>query len=246
MRTALLLLVLFVLISVWWFRLPVENTSTVASVMEVDASDKLVRPKLQVGINAENLNKEAIEEILAIKNIPVDEIESFGYGAIPILTELYSEAESNSEKSRIAWVFWRLGWKSPEIEQAMAADLESNDANLKVWVQWGIAKSTQSSEVINKLVYNLENDPSPFVRDKAACALASDFIHISPSQRLIILKGLVAGLDNEILQVRKSSLQALQIQTGQSKGFVPTAEEAERAQSIAEWNQWLEEYEQSL
>lgn len=246
MRTAFLLLVLFVLISVWWFRLPADSTSTVESVMEVDASDKLVKPKQQIGSNAENLNKEAIKDVLAEKNIPVHEIEHFGYGAIPILVELYSEAQTNLEKSRIAWVFWRLGWKSPEIEHAMAADLESDDANLKVWVQWGIAKSTQSSEVINKLVYNLENDPSPFVRDKAACALASDFIHISPSQRLIILKGLVAGLDNEILQVRKSSLQALQIQTGQSKGFVPNADEQARAESIAEWHKWLEEYEQSL
>lgn len=193
-----------------------------------------------------NANKAALREILAQSPISFSDIRHFGYAAIPILTELYAEAESNSQKAKIASVFWRLGWKSPAIEAALMDDLDSEDAGLKVQVQWGIAKSSSSDKVIKKLLYNLENDQSPFVRDKAACALASDFIHISATQRLMLLRGLVDGLDNDIHQVRASSIQALQIQTGQTKGFYANASAGQRAAAIKEWLDWLDEYQASL
>lgn len=225
-----------VLLFTWWLN---SNTKPLQLIPQSDSGASPNR-------EWRTANKGAIKKLLDQKDIPLEEIETFGYDAIPFLTELYAEADNNLDKSRIAWVFWRLGWKSTEIEQALLPDLDTSDANFKVWVQWGIAKSTQSDEVINKLLFNLENDPSPFVRDKAACALASDFIHISPTQRITILRGLVDGLSNETQQIRGSSIQALLVQTGQTKNYVATADVSSRAQAIDVWEEWVDEYERNL
>ena len=187
-----------------------------------------------------------INAALKIKNIPVAKIRKHGRQVIPILAKIYSDSDDDMEKARVAWVFWKLGWQSELVEQTLLPDLDTQNTNLKVWVQWGIAKSTQSTTVIEKLLYNLANDSSPFVRDKAACALASDFTHISPRQRIIILRGLIEGLDSETLQIRKSSITALKVQTGQTKGFSAKAEKPIREERISAWNDWLDEYELNI
>jgi hypothetical protein len=46
--------------------------------------------------------------------------------------------------------------------------------------------------------------------------------------------------------VRAISIQALQIHTGQSKGFTPDAAEGERAKAVAAWRAWLAEYRSNL
>jgi len=224
----------------WLYESPAQRQETLSGQATRSKATSSLSPEIQ------NANKRAITQILAIKDIPAQDIEHFGYAAIPILTELYQEAETNLDKSRIAWVFWKLGWKSAEIEKALMSDLDSSDANLKVWVQWGIAKSSDNSEVIEKLLYNMERDTSSFVRDKAACALASDFVHISPSQRVTILRGLIKGLSNDTQQVRASSIQALKVQTGQTKNYVASADIGSRARAINEWSEWLNDYERNL
>jgi hypothetical protein len=246
-RRSLLYLVLLVLLLLWGLNSP--DNIVDSQPLSVDLKPQVVpkQPELSVLTpGAYESNKQAIKALMDMKTRPIQDIKEYGYGAIPILTELYKEAESNREKSKIADVFWRLGWKSPQIEEALMGDLDSTDEGLKINVQWGIAKSTQSSEVINKLLYNLEYDSSALVRDKAACALASDFIHISPEQRIVILRGLIKGLSNDIQQVRNSSILALAIQTGQRKGFVATADADSRTESITVWHEWLDEYERNI
>jgi len=191
-------------------------------------------------------NKQFIKNLLTKENKPVKEIKDYGYRAIPILTELYNEAESNREKIIIADLFWRLGWNSPEIEKTLIKDLDTDDQGLKINVQWGIAKSTQSDIVIEKILYSSIHDPNPIVRDKASCALASDFIHISPSQRIKLLRGLVEGLSSDIHQVRNSSILALKIQTGQTKGFTAADNIKSRKKSIDKWHVWLDEYQKHI
>ena len=241
-RTNGLLLILAIVVAVWWYTTPEEQSvSQTAIAVESSSENSIVNSEQR-----RELNKDTVRDLMAIKDIPIEEIRSFGYGAIPILTELYEEADTNLEKSRIAWAFWKLGWKSPEIEEALIEDLDSSDANLKVWVQWGIAQSTVNDTVIRKVLYNLENDPSPFVRDKAACALASDFVHISESQRVLIYRGLIDGLSNDTQQIRASSIQALKVKTGQTKNYNAAGDAASREEAITAWNEWLEEYERNL
>ena len=45
---------------------------------------------------------------------------------------------------------------------------------------------------------------------------------------------------------RRIAMLALQIQTGQTKGFNPDAPMSERDAKIREWKQWLEQYRSNL
>jgi len=264
-RITVLLCALAALVVVWWLTISSRQTEALNHAKQAvvnletanqasldymarrsEAYEDRTPPKESVSPEVHATNKQTIKNILAQRNTPLDDIQHFGYGAIAILTELYKESSSNSEKAKIASIFWRLGWKSQEIEETLMPDLDADDDYLKVQAQWGIAKSTVNSDVISKLLDNLENDPSPFVRDKAACALASDFIHISPAQKIQILRGLVEGLNSEITQVRASSILALKVRTGQTKGFVAGADIESRLQSIKTWGEWVDEYERSI
>lgn len=245
-RVNTLLVIAAVAALYWGFKSPESENIKAASLVTNNTTPEVIIDYRTADPEAFQRNKQAIKKIMEIKDTPINEIRDFGYGAIPILTDLFTEANTDLEKARIAWVFWKLGWKSPEIEQALMPALDSKDVILKINAQWGIAKSAESDEVLEKLLYNLEHDPSAVVRDKAACALASDFIHISGSQRITLLRGLVKGLSNDIEQVRNSSILALKIQTGQTKEFVASADISARANSIEAWNEWLNEYERNF
>ena len=93
----------------------------------------------------------------------------------------------------------------------------------------------------------MQNDPVPLFRDKAACALAYDQIHLAPAQKLRLFEGLIHALDDPKPQVRQIALQALQILTGQTKGFQPGGRCPRRAGSAVEaWRRWLAEYRANL
>lgn len=213
-------------------------------ILFVEEKERAKNAALSWTGDAEELDH--FKNMVSMKQMPIEDIRNYGQGAIPILTKIYTESSSNQEKRRIASLFWQLGWKSQQIEDALSADLDTNDEYLKIQVQWGIAKSTENSKVIRKLLENLENDSSALVRDKAACALASDFVHISAEQKFLIIEGLINSLDNPIYQVRSSSFTALTMHTGQTKGFNPGGTYESRSKSIEKWNVWLEEYRQSL
>jgi len=93
---------------------------------------------------------------------------------------------------------------------------------------------------------NMQNDPVPLFRDKAACALAYDQVHLSPAQKLWLLEGLVHALDDPKAQVRQVALQALTILTGQTKGFQPDGSAQARRAAIETWRRWLAEYRANL
>ena len=56
--------------------------------------------------------------------------------------------------------------------------------------------------VVDVLLDNMRNDPVPLFRDKAACALAYDQIHLAPAQKLRLFEGLIGALDDPKPQVR--------------------------------------------
>ena len=83
-------------------------------------------------------------------------------------------------------------------------------------------------------------------RDKAACALAYDQIHLTEKQKVQLYGKLIDALRDPKLQVRQIAITALNIHTGQTKGFNPNGAEADRDRAIAVWKRWLAEYEQNL
>lgn len=173
------------------------------------------------------------------------QIQAMGAGALPALARLY-EASPAKERATIAYVFYQLGWKSPEAKRALMADVHTPDQALRLQVQWALGRVSDDADVVDVLLENMQNDPVPLFRDKAACALASDQIHLAPAQKVRLLEGLVRALDDEKPQVRQIALQALQILTGQTKGFQPVAPPEARRRAVEEWKHWLAEYRTNL
>jgi HEAT repeat protein len=173
------------------------------------------------------------------------QIQAMGPGALPALARLY-EASPAKERATIAHVFYQLGRKSPEAKRALMADVHTQDQALRLQVQWALGRVSDDADVVDVLLENMQNDPVPLFRDKAACALASDQIHLAPAQKMRLFEGLVRALDDEKPQVRQIALQALQILTGQTKGFQPVAPPEARRRAVEEWKHWLAEYRTNL
>jgi hypothetical protein len=169
------------------------------------------------------------------------QVQAMGTGALPALARLY-EASSPSERASIANVFYQLGWKSPEAKRALMADVHTQDQALRLQVQWALGRVSDDADVVDVLLQNMQNDPVPLFRDKAACALAYDQIHLAPAQKMRLFAGLVHALDDDKAQVRQIALLALQILTGQTKGFQPVAPLEVRHRAVEEWKAWLAEY----
>jgi hypothetical protein len=92
----------------------------------------------------------------------------------------------------------------------------------------------------------MRSDSNPLFRDKAACALAYDQIHLSEPQKVRLFAALIDALRDDKLDVRSIALQALQIHTGQTKGFNPNASWTDREQKIKVWQAWLAQYKAAL
>lgn len=173
------------------------------------------------------------------------QIQPMGSGVLPALARLY-EASSPKDRATIAYVFYNLGWESPDAKRVLMADVHTQDRALRLQVQWALGRVSDDADVVGVLLDNMQNDPQPLFRDKAACALAYDQIHLAPAQKARLLEGLVHALDDDKPQVRQIALQALQILTGQTKGFLPMADPETRRRAVEEWKRWLVEYRANL
>jgi hypothetical protein len=164
---------------------------------------------------------------------------------LPEMARLYTSSDT-AERTRIAGLLYRLGWKSPEAASALMRDVRTQDVGLRIAVQYALGRVSDQPAVVDALLRNMTDDPNPVLRDKAACALAYDQIHLSEAEKVRIYEGLIKALDSEQQQVREIAIQALQVHTGQRKGFIPFAPVEKRRESIARWRSWLAEYKENL
>jgi HEAT repeat protein len=171
-------------------------------------------------------------------------IQAIGPGALPELVRLYTQSTPPA-RARIAQVLYELGWKSDEAKRALMADVHTTDPDLRLQVQWALGRVSDDPAVVDVLLENMQNDPVPLFRDKAACALAYDQIHLTPAQKLRLFEGLVRALDDPKPQVRQVAIQALSILTHQTKGFPPSGSAGARAAAIEAWGRWLAEYREN-
>jgi HEAT repeat protein len=135
-----------------------------------------------------------------------------------------------------------LGWKSAEAKQALMADVHTQNSDLRLQVQWALGRVSGDLDVVEVLLDNMRNDANPLFRDKAACALAYDQIHLSERQKVRLYEGLIGALSDPKLDVRSIAVLALSIQTGQTKGFEANASAHSRETAVREWKKWLDEY----
>jgi HEAT repeat protein len=172
-------------------------------------------------------------------------VQAMGPAVLPELARIYGESTA-AERAQIAQVFYDLGWKSEEAKRALMADAHTPDSGLRLQVQWALGRVSDDPAVVDVLLDNMRNDPVPLFRDKAACALAYDQIHLAPAQKLRLFEGLIGALDDPKLQVRQVAIQALSILTHQTKGYAPGSDEASRRTAVAAWRRWLDEYRANL
>ena len=173
-------------------------------------------------------------------------IKAIGQPVLPKLVQLYETATDDSLKARVAQTLYELSWKSPEAKHALMKDVHTANADLRLQVQWALGRVSGDQDVVDTLLANMRDDSNPLFRDKAACALAYDQIHLNDRQKVRLFAALIDALHDEKLDVRSIALQALSIHTGQTKGFNPGSSQPEREQKIRVWQRWLEEYKSGL
>jgi HEAT repeat protein len=172
-------------------------------------------------------------------------LRSLGPKVLPEMVRLY-QAGDTAQRARIANLLYQLSWKSPEAANVLLRDVQTPDPGLRVAVQYALGRVSSDPRVVDALLRNMTLDPNPYFRDKAACALTYDQIHLSEAEKVRIYEGFIRALSNEDPQIRRIAVLGLRIYTGQFKGFHPDAPPAKRQQAIAQWNRWLAEYKANL
>lgn len=175
----------------------------------------------------------------------VEAIRALGPGVLPALAAIYGRSDE-AKRTAIAGTFYALGWKSAEAKRALMRDAHTPSADLRLQVQWALGRVSNDPDVVDVLLDNMRNDQSPLFRDKAACALAHDQIHLSEDQKFRLYQRLIDALRDPKPDVRRIASQVLQIQTGQSKGFDPDGTPEARERAVREWQRWLETYRAQL
>lgn len=197
---------------------------------------------LSVPVFAEELSQRVTQLVEARD---AEGLRALGEEAIASMVWLY-ELSEEPERARIANLFYKMGIPSEAAERALLRDFLSDNIELRLSVQYALGRVSANPMVVETLLYTMENDRNPLIRDKAACALAYDQIHADEKQKARIYEGLIEALSNPEPQVRAISIQALSILTGQTKGFHALYPEDRRERSIALWQQWLQDYRASL
>ncbi len=125
-------------------------------------------------------------------------------------------------------------------------DVKTDNENLRISVQYALGRVSSNQEVVDALLDNMQHDNNAYFRDKAACALAYDQIHLTDLEKIRIYEGLIKGLSSSNGQVRSIAIKALKIHTGQTKGFFVNGTASNQSASLRKWHQWLDEYKSNL
>jgi HEAT repeat protein len=165
---------------------------------------------------------------------------------MPDLVRLYDSASEDAERARLADAFYQLGWKSEDARRSLMRDVHTSDPDLRISVQYALGRVSNDPAVVDALLENMQDDANPLFRDKGACALAYDQIQLTEAQKVRLFTGLIHALDDSKPQVRAIAIQALEIHTGQREGFAPNADPSARAVAVAQWQEWLRRYEDSV
>ncbi len=177
-----------------------------------------------------------------------EELRALGPGIMPELAALYSSRDDPVQRKQVAWAFYQLGWQSEAAVTALLPDVEGEkvDPKLKISAQYALGRVSSDPMVIQVLLRNLRHSGGLLLRNKAACALANDQIHLKPEQKALLFRGLISSLDDDKLDVRQISVRVLEEHTGQRKGYDPNAPREERLEAMGVWYRWLSEYESQL
>ena len=169
---------------------------------------------ITTGLNSNDLRVRAaaIEVDLAAMNVSktADNMES-----------LIRQAEAGPQSQRI-WALWTLGLLgnrgvAPErANQVLAAELQDSNPEIRHWAVEGLAY-LGTNETIAPLLQIFHDDPSPMVRERAACSLAQSGM-LTQEQRRSVIPQLLNYADDASLDAQTHTwvYQALRDITGQT------------------------------
>jgi HEAT repeat protein len=189
------------------------------------------------------LTQTTVQHILEREAYP--ELKPYGVATIEPLLTLYQAGDVDTRR-RVANALYSLSIKSEQARQVLMQDIHTPHQQLRLAVQWAVGRVSNDADVVRTLLDNMQHDPNPLFRDKAACALAYDQVHLTEHQRLLLFEGLVRALEDDKTDVRNIALLALHIHTGQTKDFQPQAPVAVRQRGVQQWKIWVVEYRKNL
>lgn len=154
------------------------------------------------------------------------EVELAAYGLAKnaaSLDYLLNTAESPDHAQKI-WALWALGLianrgvETDRVVQVLSAHLNDADVDSRRWAVEGLALAG-SSQSIDLLLKAMHDDPSPSVRERAACGLAESGM-FTPEQRFSAVPQLLNYTDDPSLdaQTHAFAFQALSDITRQRLG----------------------------
>jgi len=185
------------------------------------------------------------EVIKYVSSYNIQALKELGPEVMPILSTIYSESDIK-QKRVIANIFYQLKLESEEAKNALMQDVKTDNENLRISVQYALGRVSSNQEVVDALLDNMQHDNNAYFRDKAACALAYDQIHLTDEEKFSLYEGLIKGLSSSNRQVRSIAIKALKIHTGQTKGFFVNGTARNQSASLRKWHEWLDEYKSNL
>jgi hypothetical protein len=185
-----------------------------------------------------------VAELVASQN--VEALRQLGPAVLPELLARYRTSDEAGRAS-LAWILYHLGWQSEEALALLLADIHTEHQGLRIWSQYALGRVSNSDAVVDALFENMKRGDARWLfRDKAACGLAYDQIHLTEPQKVRLFMRLIGELDDSDAGTRRLVIQILAVYTGQRKGYDPAASATERAASIERWWRWLAEYRAQL
>jgi len=147
--------------------------------------------------------------------------------------QLATQADSGDQKTMV-WALWTLGLlgnrgvEPQRVAQVLTAHIHDSNENIRYWAVEGMAY-LGTDEVISVLLQTFHDDPSPTIRERAACGLAQSGM-LNEQQRRSAIPQLLDFADDTSLDTQTHTwvYQALRDITGQSLPNDP-----------ASWRNWF-------
>jgi hypothetical protein len=161
---------------------------------------------------------------------------------LPELLALYRRSDPDG-RANVAWHLYHVGWESEAARELLMSDVRAEHDGLRVWAQYALGRVSRDDSVVDVLFENMRRTGDKWLyRDKAACGLAYDQIHLTEPQKVRLFMRLIRALGDEDAGTRSLVIQVLAVRTGQTKGYDPNAPADERGVAVERWWRWLAEY----
>jgi hypothetical protein len=149
------------------------------------------------------------------------ELAAYGMGKNSASLDYLLRTVESPDHARKIWALWALGLmgnrgvETDRVVEVLTAHLKDADNDSRRWAVEGLAL-TGSSQTIDPLLKTMHDDPSPLVRERAACSLAVSGM-FTREQRLMAVPQLLSYTDDPALDAQTHSwaFQALSDITGQ-------------------------------